>query len=121
MSKPKRGHEFYHKELKKAVWLYRMVKHDDYLVSMVQDLEAATADDLINVHPELLSAANKPGSSIKSKVKVLSPEAKQEIIERNVFFASQIRVMPFLCDNCQQPFYAFSDFEKRCCIAQKIL
>lgn len=115
--KPKRGHEFYHTELKQSVWLYRIVKHNDYLVCLIPDFDAATVDDFINVDPGVLKSNKPTGSSIKSKPKELTPEQRKAKLDLTVFFASQIRVMPFLCDNCNQPLYAFTDFEKRACIA----
>jgi len=37
--------------------------------------------------------------------------------ELNVFFASETLVMPYICDNCDLPLYAFSASDKRACIA----
>lgn len=74
-------------------------------------------DNYYPVSPETLTQPLKQRTAIQSKPKTLTKVEKQFKAELNVFFASQTLIMPFICDECQQPLYAFTDQEKRCCIA----
>lgn len=52
-----------------------------------------------------------------SKPKVLSSKEKTEKQLLNEFFDKVALRMPYLCDNCNKPLYAFNKFAKRSCSA----
>jgi hypothetical protein len=113
--KPKRGTVFYWTEGKKDVWIER-VKSDT--VYFVCDSPNRPVDgNYFDVDVSELLQHKKAGKGLVSKPKPLTIDEKKRKADLNVFFASQTLVMPFLCDNCRQPLYAFSSLEKRAVIA----
>lgn len=108
--KPKRGQKFTIKETGETVTLNRIQENGDYFCDHENgDYEA--------YNPSELKPATIGRTPIKSMPKPLSEANKEFKKELNVFFASEMLMMPFLCDNCDQPLMAFTSFEKRCTIA----
>lgn len=113
--KPKRGTQFYWPEGRKDVWLERVKSNTVYFVC--DDANRGLGNNYFDVDVSELLQHKKAAKGIVSKPKSLTQAEKEFKAELNVFFASQTLVMPFICDNCKQPLYAFSNFEKRACIA----
>jgi hypothetical protein len=113
--KPKRGVTKYHHPEYGEVW-YNNTRKDGMIV-ICDTPRFQLEDNYYDVHPETLQQIGKQRTGLNTTVKKPSPEEVKFKLDLNVFFASQILVMPFLCDNCKQPLHAFTAFEKRCCIA----
>lgn len=110
IKKYKRGFALIDIEKEQNVWVYFKRSDDTYLVSTdpkftsAHDMYYANLSDLKELH-------QKRSSSIKAKVKVLSPEQKDDKKERDQFFESL--TIPALCQECDKPLIAFNSFARR--------
>lgn len=114
--KPKRGvTSFTIEGTGQVVYLERVKSATVYFVC--DQPGSPLAANYFDVDVSTLSENKKAVTGLKTKPKVLTKAEKEFKKELNVFFASQTLVMPYLCENCNKPLYAFTAFEKRCTIA----
>lgn len=113
MNKPKnkRGKQFFIVETGELVTLNRIKENGQYFCDYPNGNYASF--DL----SDLREVKQNKVSSIGNKPKKLTGGQKIEKKALNVFFANEILQMPFNCENCSLPLYAYTSFEKRCTIA----
>lgn len=113
MNKPKdkRGKKFIIVESGEIVTLNRIKENGQYFCDY-QDGNYASFD-LSDLREDKLNKV----SSISNKPKKLTEKQKSDKDALNEFFDQQAETMPFNCDECNKPLYAYTRFAKRCVIA----
>lgn len=76
-------------------------------------IEFADGESRVAALCDLDLVGKKFGSSISSKPKTATPEQKQVACDLNSFFDSLADKIPFHCNNCGTPLYAYSKKAKR--------
>lgn len=110
MNKPKdkRGKQFLIVETGELVTLNRIKENGEYFVDYPNGNYASF--DL----SDLREAKQNKVSSISNKPKKLTEAKKSDKDALNEFFDKQAETMPFNCDECNKPLYAYTRFSKRC-------
>jgi hypothetical protein len=111
-TKPKRGAAFFDTQKNQNVWLYILKAGNVGLVSTDQTFE--DVDQLYDAKLGDLRESNKKTvPSITSKPKALDTSEKEDKKTVNDFFDKVGLKIPFHCQECRKPLYAFSKKAKR--------
>src|ERR1700723_3552101 len=112
-TKPKRGQQFIYNG--NPVWL-EIIRPDGTL--LVCDNEARNLEDnYFEVKLSDLKPVKEMRQGIATKNKPKSEKEKSESQKLNDFFDEMAKVIPFNCQSCGKPLYAYNKFAKRCCTA----
>lgn len=107
--KDKRGKVFKVKETGNEVYLWKVREDGCYLCSIEKNGE------LIEFWPDELIEAKTFGKPIKSKPVTEAKKSKKSALDE--FFDRMALKIPFNCNECNRPLYAFNKFAKRCSMA----
>lgn len=110
--KPKRGKEFTIKETGETVYLERIKSAVTYFVC--DSPNSPLQGNYFDIHVSTLSENKKVVTGLNSKPKLLTAKEKTEKQIMNEFFAMVALRMPYNCEECGKPLYAYNQFAKRC-------
>ncbi len=95
------------------VWVELDQNGDCVFVCYQKTRDVTKGDEFVWIEREALKVANKGRSTISSKPKVLTDTEKTDKQKLDEFYSRIALRMPYNCENCLKPLYAFNKTAKR--------